>query len=258
MATVGNIIKMTVEIIKGTKRISAAQRIICQRELPYKKIILLPIPSTRDGINVSGTDITLESLTFGIHSGVAVCGYGLPQWFVSKLEEAGACVYDALHDESFQQKNAELTALGALGDIITVKSKAPSDVRFGIIGYGRIGSALLKYLCCFGAKPIIFTRRESVCRMLGEWGIDSTTSMRLEDYTMLDVLINTAPAPVVDAGGALALHAAGVSMFELASGENFGHAEQVVRLLGVPDKVFPESAGIAYAEAICSALLTVE
>ena len=249
---------MTVDIIKGTKRISAAQRVLYQRELPYEKIILLPIPSTRDGINVSGTDITLESLTLGIHSGVAVCGYGLPPWFVLRLEEGGARVYDALCDESFQQKNAELTALGALSEIITAKQKAPKDVRFGIIGYGRIGSELLKYLCCLGAKPMVFTRREAVCRALGEWGIDSTTTMRLEDLISLDVLINTAPTPITDREGAAMLHTADVSIFDLASGENFGHAEQVIRLLGVPDKVFPESAGAAYADAICNALLTVE
>ncbi len=249
---------MTVEIIKGSKRISAAQRVICQRVLPYKKIILLPIPTTRDGVNVNGTEITLESLIMGAGAGVAVCGYGLPQWFVVRLTESGARVYDALVDESFQQKNAELTAIGAIAEIITEKKRAPADVRFGIIGYGRIGSALLKYLCCLGARPIVFTRREAVCHTLGEWGIDSTTSMRLEDYMSVDVLINTAPTPITDAGGALALNAGGVSIFDLASGENFGHSEYVVRLGGVPDKVFPESAGAAYADAICNALLTVE
>lgn len=245
---------MTVEIIKGAKRISAAQRLICQRSLPYKRLLLLPIPTSRDGVNVSGTEITLESLTVGLGREDAVCGYGLPEWFANRLGDVGCAVYDAMYDESFQQKNAELTAIGALGEIIKAKERAPESVRFGVIGYGRIGSALVKYLAFFGAELIVFTRREEVAKSLGEWGIGSSTSERLEDYMSVDVLINTAPKQITDAAGAMALHECGVSVFDLASGENFGNCEHVVRLSSVPDKVFPESAGKAYGEAICRAL----
>lgn len=245
---------MTVEIIKGTKRTSSAQRVICRMGLPYKRLLLLPIPTTRDGVTVNGTDVTLESLACDVDSDVAVCGYGLPSWFCERILALGGVVCDAMYDEEFQKKNAELTALGALGDIISQKERAPADVRFGIIGYGRIGSALLKYLSFLGASPIVFTRRESVCKSLGAWGIDSSLSMTLEDLMAVDVLINTSPMQITDAFGAMALYNAGVAVFDLASGENFGHCESVKRLPGIPDKVFPESAGAAYAEAICRAL----
>ena len=245
---------MTVEIIKGTKRTTFAQRVICRSGLPYKRLILLPIPTTKDGVTVYGTDITLESLLADVDMGVAVCGYGLPSWFCERAGTLGARIYDAMYDEDFQTKNAELTAQGALGEIISEKKKAPADLRFGIIGYGRIGSVLLKYLVFLGAKPIVFTRRESVCRSLGAWGIDTSTSMTLDDFMAVDVLINTSPMSITDISGAMALHNAGVSVFDLASGENFGYCEQVKRLPGVPDRVFPESAGIAYGEAICRAL----
>ena len=245
---------MTVEIIKGTKRLSAAHRIICQRGLPYKRLLLLPIPTTKDGVVVNGTDVTLDSLTLGVGVGDAVAGYGLPSRFVDKLTARGARVYDAMYDEQFQQKNAELTVIGALGDIITAKDRAPSDVTYGIIGYGRIGSALLKYLLMLGASATVFTRRESVRIALGEWGIKSSSSTRLEDYMALDVLINTAPTTITDARGVGALYDAGVSVFDLASGENFDHSDKVVRLPGVPDRVYPKSAGEAYANALCDAL----
>ena len=245
---------MTVEIIKGTKRTSAAKRVICREELPYKKLLLLPIPTTRDGVTVSGTDVTLESLILGIDDGVAVCGYGLPGWFCERILALGGKVYDAMYDEDFQAKNAELTALGALGEIISEKERAPTDVRFGIIGYGRIGSALLKYLSFLGASPTVFTRRESVCKSLGAWGIDSSQTLTLEELMTLDVLINTAPTSITDNSGAMALYRGGVSIFDLASGENFGYCEHVKRLPSIPDRVFPESAGMAYGEAICRAL----
>ena len=245
---------MTVEIVKGTKRLCSAQRVLCQRGLPYKRLLLLPIPTTKDGVHVNGTDIKLDFLLQGIGTGDCVGGYGLPSWFGDRLRDKGASVYDAMYDESFQQKNADLTALGALGEIISEKQRAPSEVRFGIIGYGRIGSALVKYLSFLGAKLTVFTKRESVCLALGEWGIDTSLSERLEDYMSVDVLINTAPKTITDKDGAAALYNAGISVVDLASGENFGHSEHVKRLGGVPDRVFPESAGYAYAEGLCEAL----
>ena len=110
---------MTVEIIKGSKRISYAARRLGASGLAYKSILLLPIPTTKDGINVNGTDISLDSLTVGIDSSCAVAGYGIPAAFCERIRALGGEVYDALYDESFQQKNAELTALGALGELLS-------------------------------------------------------------------------------------------------------------------------------------------
>lgn len=245
---------MTVEIVKGTKRLSFAKKIICQRALPYKTLLLLPIPTTKDGVHVNGTDITLESLTVGLSSECAVAGYGFPTWFSERLASLGARVYDAMYDESFQVKNAELTALGVLGNVLSAKERAPSEVCFGIIGYGRIGSALTKYLRQLGANPIVFTSRESVRAFLGKAGIRALCSDSIEDYASVDVLINTAPKRILDSGGVAELSDAGVALFDLASGENFDGSPLVARLGGVPDKVFPESAGRAYADALCRTL----
>ena len=62
--------------------------------------------------------------------------------------------------------------------------------------------------------------------------------------------INTSPTPFADRGEAERLHARGISIFDLASGENFGGSPFVKRLPGIPGKVYPESAGLAYAEAL--------
>ena len=249
---------MTVEIIKGSKRLSYAARRLCELELPYKKIMLLPIPSTKDGVNVNGTEITLDYLLRGINSEWAVAGYGLPAAFCERVSALGGVVYDALYDEEFQLKNAELTALGTLGELLSEKGREPSAVRFGVIGYGRIGAALVKYLSFLGAKPIVFSSREAVRLSLGEWGIESYPDGNIENLRSVDVLINTAPKCITDIAGADMLKASGVSIFDLASGENFGGADCVVRLPGVPDRVFPESAGEAYADAIYRFLMSVK
>jgi hypothetical protein len=241
---------MTVEIIKGSKRISRAAKRLAVADLPYKSVTLLPIPTSRDGVTVCGTDIGLEELFSHLDSSCAVCGWGLPEWFAQRLKKKGVTAYDALYDEDFQKKNAELTALGVLGDLIGERGVAPSEVRFGIIGYGRIGSALVKYLAFVGASPIVFSGRESVRAALGEWGIECLEDTTPEALSSVDVLINTAPRSITDQSGAQLLKRAGVSVFDLASGENFGGAEEVVRLRGVPERVFPDSAGDAYAEAI--------
>ena len=245
---------MTVDIVKGGKRVFYAAHVLSESNLQYKRLVLLPIPSTKDGIRVNGTDVTLESLCEETDSSCAVCGYGLPSWFSDKITSLGGTVYDALYDENFQQKNADLTAIGVLGEIISEKGKAPSEVRFGVIGYGRIGSLLVKYLSFLGASPVVFSSRESVRHSLGEWGIETLSGEDISEFSKIDVLINTAPKCITDKQGAELLHNLGVSLFDLASGENFGGSECVMRLPAVPDRVFPESAGYAYAQAICKYL----
>ena len=90
--------------------------------------------------------------------------------------------------------------------------------------------------------------------MLGEWGVECHSGDSTQDFLGLDVLINTAPRCITDIAGVELLYASGVSVFDLASGENFGGSERVVRLPAIPDRVFPKSAGYAYADAICDYL----
>ena len=230
---------MTVDVIGEDKRLLWAKSVIEKRGAPFRRVVLLPIPTR---IKCCGE--ALEALG----EGDAVVGYGLCPELFEELKSRRVYIYDAARDEEFLLINAELTAVGVLGEITTAKDKAPSDVRYGIIGYGRIGKSLLKHLTFLGSLVTVFTTRESVLISLGEWGVHAEMLDTPEALFGVEVLINTAPIEIADIYGAEELLRSGVKIFDLASGECFGGCESVVRLKGVPGVRYPLSAGAAYAE----------
>ena len=212
------------------------------------RIILLPIPTSRDKVHITGTDKLLSEAVSGACQSDAVFGYGIPKSVRAEMERAGALVFDVLECEDFQRENAYITALGTIGYILTEIKEIPSSLSFGIVGYGRIGKELIRLLLFLGARVRVYTSKELTRIELGECGVEtSLTDYRSKiDLDGIDVLINTAPT---DLSSSFPLGACGVRIIELASGNNFGDTE-VTRLMSIPDKMYPKSAGAAYFRAI--------
>ena len=213
----------------------------------YSEMIILPIPTTKDGAHLLGTEVTLAELVATVGEGSFVLGYAIPREYREALEDRGAVVCDAEGDERFLSANAELTALGTVGIILTDSKKSPSELRVGIIGYGRIGRRLLRILLFLGASVRVFTRKSSTRLELCSFGVDAEMSEE-GDYSGFDYIINTAPERILGA------HALGDALekgriLELASGENFPYLDGVKRLGGLPGIMYPISAGRAYADA---------
>lgn len=220
------------------------------------RVILLPIPAARDGVHVTGTDKLVSEVLMDIEPGDFVAGYGIPDEDIEIIKAQGAEYFDAAEDEEFLSVNAHLTALGALGYILTNIKRIPSENVFGIVGYGRIGSRLSEMLMYLGAKIKVYTSKNATRLSLGECGIKTVYMERgcgcvpeLEDVS---VLINTAPTPL---GATFSFGVPrGMTVIELASGNNFDGVEGVVRLPSIPDRAYPLSAGRAYLEAILRAI----
>jgi Trk K+ transport system NAD-binding subunit len=119
----------------------------------------LPVPTTKDGVTVYGADITLDAVTESAEGTDVIVGYGLPSETVAKLEAKKCRVIDALYDEEFLCANAELTAIGTLGHILSTERTSPGELSFGIIGYGRIGRRLVRHLLFLGADVKVFTSK---------------------------------------------------------------------------------------------------
>ena len=208
-----------------------------------RTVHILPIPTTRDNIHLSGSDILLSDIVKQAEQGTLVIGYGMPDEFLRELEEVGALVFDAGDDELFLLKNAELTALAAIGILLTTEKRALSDISFGIVGYGRIGRKLARMLLFHGADVRIYTSRPSTQLELGGLGISASMSACDASLSGIDILINTAPAVIFKDGVP-----EGVRVIDLASGENFPGVT-VERYPSVPLKMFPKSAGLALGSA---------
>ena len=231
-------------------------RVAAAELAPYaaaRHFVLLPIPSTRDGICVANTEIPLSETLSGVEEGSVVAGYGLPDSYVNGARGLGALVLDLSSDEDFLSENAYITAVGALGYILTTERRIPRDLIFGVVGYGRIGSQILRMLLFLGARAIVYTSRVLTHFELGECGVHSVCISGAVDgkydFSGVDILINTAPR---DASGSFPEGRVprGMRVIELASGKNFLGVEGVESLPSLPGRMYPASAGHAYAAAV--------
>lgn len=215
---------------------------------------LLPIPTTKDGKNLHGCKQSLADFIKTCAPGDLVAGYGLPKDFRCELAAMGAVAIDVERDEEYLSENANLTAIGAVGHILTEEKAAPEDLSVGIIGYGRIGQRIARILMFLGGRVTVFTSkselRGELC-MLGVCGVDSLSidsPMTAERLASLDILINTAPARLVGDCARESLSA--VRVIELASGDNMPEGIAVERLASVPALMYPVSAGAALARSV--------
>jgi len=240
---------MNIETYGTGERLKIAARL--SRSLcSASHLVLLPVPTTKDKKYVCGTDILLLDTLCNVDENSIVVGYGLPEAFVSMITERGASAFDLACDEEYLCDNAYITAVGALGYILTRVNKSPDDIHFGIVGYGRIGSRLVRMLLFLGARVKVYTSKVLNCIRLGECGIDCVSSSDGEyDFSGIDILINTAPKDMSEAVRQ-GCGSSEMRIIELASGENFNGIDKVEKLPGIPEKMFCESAGRTYFSAI--------
>lgn len=243
---------MSIETYGTGKRLRCAARLLSKLSFG-ERLILLPVPTTRDKKYITDTDIPIEDTLSGVGRDSVIVGYGLPDGYSRLAAKCDARVLDLSCDEKYLYDNARITACGALGYILTTDSRAPEDLSFGIVGYGRIGASLARMLLFLGGRVRVYTSRTLTRLELGECGMETSPSSDIytgkADFHGIDILINTAPKDmsVCFADGKIP---AGVRVIELASGKNFEGVSGVEPLAALPEKMYPESAGKTYFDAV--------
>lgn len=240
---------MIIRKIGGGRRLSECERILDLAD-GAERVFLTPIPTTKDKIYITGSSVTLRELSDMLGAGDLLAGYNLPPGLRSEAEKKGARVYDAGKDEKLLLDNAYLTAKGAAGYLITHTDRDLGDLSLGIVGYGRIGKALLSLLLFLGARPRVFTGRSEVVSELCASGVDCSLISEKERLSGLDWLINTAPARQI---GEEEIPSE-CRILDLASGSIFKDSGRFIKLSSVPDNYFPITAGRLYAEGILRAI----
>ena len=222
-------------------------------ELPISRLVVLPIPTTRDKKYITSTNILLSQIPELCDSDSFLAGYGIPDGLKDAARERGARVYDAALDEEFLLKNAEITARGALGRLLTDTRLDICDMKIGIIGYGRIGRELVRLCLFLGADVTVYTKRAEVCRDLLSLGIRAQVITSECDLSENDLVFNTAPEAIIRSELIAALPEK-TSIIDLASGNIFEPSARLTKLASIPDAMYPETAGRVYADAILNAI----
>lgn len=231
--------------LSSSQRCAVAEEILTAKELKnnsVRRIILLPVPSFRDGEHISGTDITADALIERTEAGDLVVGYRLPARVYSAVLARGAFALDLERDGEFIHKNNELTAHAALPYILNSGERDIADLHIGIIGYGRLGAMLARLVLFLGARITVFSGTPEKREALSREGISALGYDAIAN-TGVDILINTAPGRLTES------IPEGVPLVDLASGNYY--ASLGARFLpSLPEKHYPKSAGKAYAKAV--------
>ena len=124
-------------------------------------------------------------------------------------------------------------------------------MKFGIIGYGRIGSCLTRLLVFLGASVKIFSSKKLTRIELGLCGIETPDiellDFKCENVSGLDFLLNTAPTDLSYMFPEKRVPS-DMRVLDLASGDSFPGVSGVEYLPSLPNRMYPLSAGAVYAK----------
>lgn len=167
----------------------------------YIENVILPLPCSRDGLRVCGTDeydpiycdSVLEKRPTNIIGGL------IKQDFRDKAEKNGIKCYDYGKSESVVPLNAILTAEAALAVAVSETNGSIYGSDALVLGYGRIGKALCKYLKSLGADVTATSRDEDTLLKIKADGYEAVETFKaFENADRFDYVFNTAPYPVLN------------------------------------------------------------
>lgn len=157
-------------------------------------------------------------------------------------------IFDYASREDFAIQNAVLTAEGALELLLQEYKDSLLGANILVIGYGRIGKVLSRYLNALGADVTVTARKPSDRAWIEAAG------MKSDDYSFKElnsypIIINTVPALILDRSRIDRLRD-DVLLIDLASvpgGVDFDRAKErdirCIHALGLPGKAAPKAAG---------------
>jgi dipicolinate synthase subunit A len=213
--------------------------------------VLLPLPVSNDNKTVR-TPLAKEVIYLDdivLCQPKLVLGGMINNSLCNAFTERNIPFFDYYKSEPLTLKNALLTAEAAL----SIAIKETEFSLFGssalVLGYGRIGKILSRYLKALGASVTATSRNVSTIAAIETDGFHAlNTSDILEKADRFDLVFNTVPSPIMNRQffGSLKKRCLVLDL-ATASGLDFSAAEEykikTICLPGLPGKFFPLSAG---------------
>lgn len=229
------------------------------------KVIILPLPVSRDGINLfaplSYFGINLGEITRYLCEGKLVLGGMISKDYKQRLEETGATVIDYFEREELNILNAISTVEGALEIAMHETDSTVFASKVLIIGYGRLGKVAAERFKSMGAEVTVSARKKSDLAWITALGVRAiNTSDIIRHISSCDIIVNTVPSPVIG-GAELEAAKRSATIIDLASapgGTDFEYAAKLgikaIAALSLPGKVAPRSAAAVIYDTVSGIL----
>ena len=158
--------------------------------------IILPLPLSRDGMTLGGTNarILLCDVFGKAPVGVPIFAGNVSDKARAVAEESGREIYDYFDSEALTEKNAYATAEGAIYLAMQNSERTIFSSKCLVAGYGRIGRYTARLLKCLGADVTVMARRE-ISRVKAS--LDGHKTVSCEELCRcirsFDLVFNTVP-----------------------------------------------------------------
>lgn len=227
--------------------------------------VVLPLPLTRDNITVNAP---LSEENYYLNDIIKfkpqfVFGGIIKGDFKENLKKAGIKHYDYYDSEYLTVKNAVLTAEAALSIVISETDGSIYGSKSVVIGYGRIGRQLSKYLKTLGSEVTATSRNEGTLATIEAEGLNPLkTDDCFEACLDADYIFNTVPYPILDTSF-FDKCSPNLMFLDLASNSNIDLTKAKLRNIkcgvfgGLPGKYSSKTAGVYVAEEIIKHLTTL-
>lgn len=238
----------------------------------HAAVLLLPLPSTRDGQTVwcprdASCTVTFDELAALLDRRPELLLFGgrLPAALTRQYPDRAVDYY---HAEALQLRNAYITAEAALMTAMQLTDRTLRGATVAVIGYGRIGRMLSRLLLALGADVTVCARREEAllwaategCHPLPLENTDRPCGGLFPLCCGYSVIFNTVPAHVLTCEQ-LSHMEHGTLLIDLASAP-FGVSDENVRLAAaesglryvrapsLPGSYAPRDAGRIIADCV--------
>lgn len=227
--------------------------------------IILPLPVSRDGVNVNAPffdfEIPFDEILSRLQKEKPIFGGMFPREWTEKLSERDIRHFDYFTREELTLLNAIPTAEGVVGTIICNLPITVKDARVAITGFGRCGAATAKALKALDARVTVFVRSSLALAKAKAEGYDASNLSELPLLSPnFDVVVNTVPALIIDRE-VLSKMREDAPVIEIASapfGVDFEAAQDLkIRVLkegSIPGRIAPKTAGEIISNTICQIL----
>lgn len=215
------------------------------------KIVILPVPTTKDGINVNapltGKIIPLSDIEDAIspNTQVLCCNYAF---------KAHKCTdYNCL--DSYALLNAVPTAEGAIKIAIESTPFTLWNARVLVIGYGRVGKILADRLKALGCKVTVSARKSADFALITANNMEKVNTNLLNTVPLnFDIIFNTVDFPVLDNEALESTDCKCIIDLSSKGGFDLKFAKSqgitAIKAPGLPSVVAPKTAGEILAETV--------
>lgn len=203
----------------------------------------------------------LGVLLEGLKDGALVLGGKPDAQTAAYITDSGFELADWFSRRELVVMNCIPTAEGALMIAMQERPETVFGSEVLVIGYGNVGKATARLFSAAGADVTCAVRRRDAAAEVVSNGYKAIMTDRLEEYAgIFDIVINTAPAPVLSERllGTLKSKALVTDLASKPGGVDFDAARRLgvraIHALALPGKVAPVTAGGYLAETVMNIL----